>query len=131
VHIEIIISKYLTAKMQYYLDREFIHWSQKKRRAGVSEFFKFMEIATTRDKTTFIPLTKDGDDIWHLFILQTREYKTLCDKIMPNSFLDHESESYDSYSFEMTNDEANREDLFWLGKYYMKFSPFNEDTLPF
>lgn len=75
----------------------------------------------------FLPVEQDIDEIWHYLILQTREYRRLCEQRLPGGhFIHHRSISYDAYQADPGREEALR----WIPLYTAAFGPFDEAALP-
>ncbi|QEU97850.1 hypothetical protein [Streptomyces kanamyceticus] len=79
----------------------------------------------------FLPVEQDIDEIWHYLILQTREYRELCEQRLPGGhFIHHRSVSYDAYQAEPGRETAAEEALRWIPLYTAAFGPFDADALP-
>ncbi|RLL65728.1 hypothetical protein [Streptomyces sp. Z26] len=79
----------------------------------------------------FLPVEQDIDEIWHYLILQTREYRTLCEERLPGGrFIHHRSVAYGDYQQEPGRETAAEEALRWVPLYVGAFGPFDEDALP-
>ncbi|MCS0603563.1 hypothetical protein NX794_20435 [Streptomyces sp. LP11] len=79
----------------------------------------------------FLPVEQDIDEIWHYLILQTREYRALCEERLPGGhFIHHRSIAYGDYHEEPGRETAAEEALRWVPLYVETFGPFDEDALP-
>ncbi|QLH20074.1 hypothetical protein [Streptomyces sp. Rer75] len=79
----------------------------------------------------FLPVEQDIDEIWHYLILQTREYRDLCEQRLPGGhFIHHRSISYDAYQEAPGRKAAAEEALRWIPLYTAAFGPFDADALP-
>ncbi|MFE9903511.1 glycine-rich domain-containing protein [Streptomyces achromogenes] len=79
----------------------------------------------------FLPVEQDIDEIWHYLILQTREYRELCEQRLPGGrFIHHRSISYDAYQEAPGRAAAAEEALRWIPLYTAAFGPFDEDAVP-
>lgn len=79
----------------------------------------------------FLPVEQDIDEIWHYLILQTREYRDLCERRLPGGrFIHHRSISYDAYQEAPGRETAVEEALRWIPFYTAAFGPFDADALP-
>ncbi|WP_369213210.1 hypothetical protein [Streptomyces flavofungini] len=79
----------------------------------------------------FLPVEQDIDEIWHYLILQTREYRELCEQRLPGGhFIHHRSISYDAYQAAPGRETAAEEALRWIPLYTAAFGPFDEAALP-
>ncbi|MGH4030048.1 hypothetical protein ACQB60_14045 [Actinomycetota bacterium Odt1-20B] len=78
----------------------------------------------------FLPVEQDIDEIWHYLILQTREYRELCEQRLPGGhFIHHRSISYDAYQRSPGRATAAEEALRWIPLYTEAFGPFDEDAV--
>lgn len=79
----------------------------------------------------FLPVEQDIDEIWHYLILQTREYRDLCEQRLPGGhFIHHRSISYDAYQESPGREAAAEEALRWIPLYTAAFGPFDAEALP-
>ncbi|GAA3170483.1 MULTISPECIES: hypothetical protein [Streptomyces] len=79
----------------------------------------------------FLPVEQEIDEIWHYLILQTREYRALCEERLPGRFLiEHRSIAYEDYRQEPGREQVLEEALRWIPLYCAAFGPFDEGALP-
>ncbi|WP_431045632.1 hypothetical protein ACQUSR_29285 [Streptomyces sp. P1-3] len=79
----------------------------------------------------FLPVEQDIDEIWHYLILQTREYRALCEERLPGRFfIEHRSIAYEDYQQEPGREQALEEALRWIPLYCEEFGRFDEGALP-
>ncbi|WP_405977843.1 hypothetical protein [Streptomyces sp. NBC_00158] len=79
----------------------------------------------------FLPVEQDIDEIWHYLILQTREYRALCEDRLPGGFfVHHRSIGYEEYQAEPGRERAVEEALRWIPLYCAEFGPVDEGILP-
>lgn len=79
----------------------------------------------------FLPVEQDIDEIWHYLILQTREYRELCEQRLPGGhFIHHRSISYDAYQKAPGREAAAEQALRWIPLYTAAFGSFDADALP-
>ncbi|WP_018540944.1 MULTISPECIES: hypothetical protein [unclassified Streptomyces] len=79
----------------------------------------------------FLPVEQDIDEIWHHLILQTREYRALCEERLPGRyFIEHRSIGYEAYQREPGREQVLEEALRWIPLYCQEFGPFDEGALP-
>lgn len=79
----------------------------------------------------FLPVEQEIDEIWHYLILQTREYRALCEQRLPGQFfIEHRSIAYEDYQQEPGREQALEEALRWIPLYCQEFGPFDEGALP-
>ncbi|MFH8484700.1 hypothetical protein [Streptomyces longisporoflavus] len=87
----------------------------------------------------FLPVEQEIDEIWHFLILQTREYRELCEQRLPGAyFIHHRSIAYTDYQGGEGGGRAAEqrrvaaeEALRWIPLYTAAFGPFDEDALPY
>ncbi|MEV0371321.1 hypothetical protein AB0I10_16055 [Streptomyces sp. NPDC050636] len=100
----------------------------------VTECLRYLYLVSRhRDRLSglFLPVEQDIDEIWHYLILQTREYRTLCEERLPGRFfIEHRSIAYEDYQQEPGREQALEEALRWIPLYCQEFGPFDEDALP-
>jgi hypothetical protein len=94
--------------------------------ARIEETLKFLVIS--RYCTGPIPVTKDIDDVWHYWILETKEYVTLCGALETGEFIHHTSNQYLEY---FQDERQESEDLLlgvrMLATYVENFGSFEQD----
>ncbi|MFF4607742.1 hypothetical protein ACFY12_34015 [Streptomyces sp. NPDC001339] len=79
----------------------------------------------------FLPVEQEIDEIWHYLILQTREYRALCEERLPGRFfIEHRSIAYEAYQQEPGREQVIEEALRWIPLYCREFGPFDEGALP-
>ncbi|MEW1928507.1 hypothetical protein [Streptomyces sp. NPDC088360] len=84
----------------------------------------------------FLPVEQEIDEIWHFLILQTREYRELCEQRLPGGhFIHHRSIAYTDYQgggdrADEGRQVAAEEALRWIPLYTAAFGPFDQDALP-
>ncbi|MFD7747926.1 hypothetical protein ACFV2V_06860 [Streptomyces sp. NPDC059698] len=79
----------------------------------------------------FLPVEQDIDEIWHYLILQTREYRSLCEERLPGRFfINHRSIAYEDYQDGPGREQALEEALRWIPLCCREFGPFDADALP-
>ncbi|MFH8989445.1 hypothetical protein [Streptomyces sp. NPDC017940] len=79
----------------------------------------------------FLPMEQEIDEIWHYLILQTREYRVLCEQRLPGGFfVEHRSIAYEDYQREPGREQAVEEALRWIPLYVAEFGPFDDGALP-
>jgi hypothetical protein len=90
-------------------------------------------VSKHRDRLSglFLPVEQQIDEIWHYLILQTREYRTLCEERLPGGFfIEHRSCPYATYQQEPSREQLIEQSLRWLPLYRESFGPFDEGALP-
>ena len=117
--------KHLSSKLDYLNMEEFS--------CALAEFLKFIEISLYwGDKETlFLPCGPTIDDIWHQYILETKDYFDLCEALKPNSYLHHSGLSFNQYRKIASKDSMKiwEEDFSVLSSYYRNFGDFDADKI--
>lgn len=100
----------------------------------ITECLRYLYLVSRyRDRLSglFLPVEQDIDEIWHYLILQTREYRELCEERLPGRFfINHRSIAYEDYQEEPGRAQALEEALRWIPLYCREFGPFDEGALP-
>lgn len=100
----------------------------------VTECLRYLYLVSRhRDQLSglFLPVEQAIDEIWHYLILQTREYRALCEERLPGRFfIEHRSIAYEDYQQEPGREQAVEEALRWIPLYCREFGPFDEGALP-
>lgn len=80
----------------------------------------------------FLPVEQPIDEIWHYLILQTREYRQLCETRLPGRFfIEHRSLPYGEYQqTAVSREQLIEQALRWLPLYRDSFGPFDAHALP-
>src|SRR5262249_27319305 len=114
----------------YYFRKKFSSVPEIELHARIEETLKFLAIA--KYCTGPIPVSKDIDDIWHYWILQTQEYQCLCYSLPGEQFIHHTSNSYDQY-FNNNNGKQNdlQLDVKMLAIYVANYGPFEESRVKY
>jgi hypothetical protein len=119
----------LTPFMRNRLNIEFSHLPQSELNLRIEEFFKFIYLCSLYGGS-HIPLSKEVDEIWHEFILQTEEYYELCMSLPGKRFIHHRSGNLKE-TVKMSNKTQTIKKLFqWLPIYYKHFGEFGIDQAP-
>lgn len=86
---------FLSPPMRHYFEAKLSPLSPREVRVRVEEALKFLNMAAYCHSS--IPVSKDIDEIWHLWILETQEYRKLCRILQGGGFLHHRSNAYAEY----------------------------------
>ncbi|MFP8945184.1 hypothetical protein ACLIYM_27610 [Streptomyces fenghuangensis] len=95
--------------------------------APLGECLKFLYIVSA-EEATFLPLTKEVDEIWHELILQTAFYQKLCAALPGGRFLHHHPAPLGEYADRVGRRESVRRLLQWIPWYVAYFGGFSEET---
>jgi hypothetical protein len=83
-------------------------------------------------KGQFLPVEQAIDEIWHYLILQTREYRVLCEDRLPGRFfIHHRSVTYAEHQQTTAREVLIEQALRWLPLYRDTFGPFDEQAAPY
>src|SRR5262249_26775048 len=81
--------------MEYYLRAKLPELPLEELHARIEETLRFLYLSS--ECVGDIPVTREIDDIWHLLILQTAEYETLCSRLPGGKFIHHSSNHFLAY----------------------------------
>ena len=114
-----------------FLDEPMLHYFKSKLPelpyhgllARIEETLKFLYLAS--ECTGPIPVSREIDEIWHYWILQTQEYASLCESLPTGTMIHHSSNEYLRY-FDQTVGKNNdlALDVKMLALYVGNFGPF-------
>jgi hypothetical protein len=99
-------------------------------RRQVCELLKYLILV--RFSPGRILFGKEVDEVWHYWILQTREYAELCQKLPGKSFRHHSSTVYQETAKQVEKvdiSDAVQRILSFFISYYRNFGPITEDQL--
>jgi hypothetical protein len=87
---------FLTPAMKFYFDRKLAPLAGAIVDARIEELLKYLNISAYCHGG--IPVNDEIDDVWHLWIMQTKEYAALCRKLVGGKFIHHSSNEYEAWS---------------------------------
>jgi len=87
---------FLTPAMQHYFERKLADLPPCDVAARIEELLKFLNL--THHSHGPIPVSEEIDDVWHLWVMQTREYVQLCRALQGGKFIHHSSNEYEEYA---------------------------------
>ena len=99
---EDLFRRFLTPNMLVYFARKCPHLSEGELRQQLAELLKFLIFV--RDFPGNIIFGKEIDEMWHLWIMQTREYEALCAALPGGEIRHHSSRDYPETG--LTEEEA-------------------------
>jgi hypothetical protein len=115
---------FLSPQMAYYFHKKLAPLPPAEIDLRIEELLKFLNLAVYSAGP--IPVSKEIDDVWHYWVLETAEYETLCGKLPGGLFLHHSSNEYaeflDANAKEKEIDPAAQ--IAYLGAYVKNFGPF-------
>lgn len=116
---------YLSPAMLHYFRKKILHLTDAELQARIEELLKFLGIATFCSGA--IPVSRDIDEVWHYWILQTQEYEALCSSLPGGKFIHHTSNDYVEYFDKDVGRHDNlRLDVKMLATYFANYGPFEE-----
>ena len=125
-----VAPSYEASSMISHLREKFQHISDEEFCLRLGECLKFLYLRSVSGRG-FIPLSGDVDDIWHEFILQTREYALFCQALPGQSFIHHNSIAFDKHAKKISNHQAVANLLEWIPAYVKSFGQFTDKTAGF
>ena len=113
------------APMAHYFRRKFADVPGEELERRIEETLRFLFIS--HECQGSIPVSREIDDVWHAWILQTQEYAALCDKLPTGHYIHHSSNDYLSF-FDPSVGEGDglAGDVRMLALYVANFGPFEE-----
>lgn len=95
----------------------------------IEETLKFLNMAVYCDGN--IPVSQEIDDIWHYWILETREYERLCSLLQGGSFIHHSSNVFAECCGDGSPVPPNEreQDVAMLAGYVLNYGPFEVDRV--
>lgn len=132
--------KYITNELiaKKFLDQSIIEYFQKKipnslnediviRAVELIKFFLLSEYFKGD-----VPFSEELDEMWHLWILQTKEYANLMKALPHKKFIHHSSHEYIEKNKEnlSSKDKINTQ-FSYLVSYVLNFGPFKQEEILF
>jgi hypothetical protein len=122
---------FLSPQMECYFRKKLPDVAATEVLRRIQEALKFLNMAIYCEGN--IPVTQQIDDIWHLWILETKEYAKLCASLEGHEFLHHCSNTYAECDPEAVSTPANslEQDVAMLGNYVLNYGPFEDDRVKY
>lgn len=118
-------SALLDAAMRNYFRRKFAGVPEAELERRIEEALRFLFIS--HECKGSIPVSRDIDDIWHAWILQTQEYFALCERLPAGRYVHHSSNDYlRHFDPHIGEQEDLHEAVRMLALYVANFGPFDE-----
>ena len=115
----------LDASMAHYFRRKFAGLSDDELAMRIEETLRFLFIS--HECGGAIPVSKEIDEIWHAWILQTQEYITLCERLPTGRYIHHSANDYLSFFDPLAGEpDSLEQDVRMLALYLANFGPFDE-----
>lgn len=128
---EYLLQRYLTITMERYFYAKLKNESQDTIRLKLGELLKFLSLCS--NVYGDIPVSAEIDELWHLWILQTQQYRELIRKLPTKKFIHHSSNDYkDEQRIQLLSaeDELSNQ-ISYLASYVDNFGDFTESTIMF
>jgi len=111
------------------LSYKFSSLSDETFQTCLMETLRFLYLASiSTENSLFFPGDQIIDDMWHALVIETKEYKELCNKLTPGNFLDHSGIKYEDYSRLLSSEDLHNEQLSWLTSYVSNFGPISKEA---
>ena len=125
-----LLQKFVTPQMLKYFQAKMPDLKLEVLVLRLCELLKYLMLA--RFSPGRILFGKDIDDVWHHWILQTRQYAELCEKLPGRSFRHHSSTVYQEAAEQAEKvdiADAVQRILSFFISYYRNFGPITEERL--
>lgn len=120
---------FLPAPMKHYFDKKLAPLPSDEVTVRIEELLKYlnMSVYCLGD----IPFTLEIDEVWHLWIMETAEYATLCNKLHGRKFIHHSSSDYAEYFDAQAKKRTVdfEKGLAILSAYVLNYGPFRADRV--
>jgi hypothetical protein len=122
---------FLSAQMKFYFDHKLAPLPSDEVYTRVEEALKYLNMAIHCNGD--IAVSKEIDEVWHYWILETAEYECLCYKLHGGAFLHHTSNDYAAY---VDPDAKKRRINLAFGvsiltSYVLNYGPFEPDRVKY
>ena len=120
---------FVSPAMKFYFDRKLAPLPGTEVDARVEELLKYLNMSLFSHGG--IPVSEDIDDVWHLWIMQTKEYALLCRRLQGGKFIHHSSNEYEAYADADVRDrpiDIHRV-VALLASYVLNYGPFQASRL--
>lgn len=125
---EVTVSELLGNQAVLRIASQFSKIPHKKLETAARELLRSLYLAAYAPGSIFLPGNALMDDLWHSLILETAEYRDLCDRLRPGSFMHHKGISFSDYVGSRTAESMQEEECSWLASYVSNFGPIAEDS---
>jgi hypothetical protein len=123
---------FLSPQMKCYFEKKLPDVSSAELDVRIEEALKFLNMATYC-RGSSVPVSQEIDDIWHLWILETKEYEKLCTLLQGREFIHHRSNTYAECSGDGAEVPPNdmEHDVAMLANYVRNYGPLEEDRVKY
>ncbi len=125
-----LLEKYLPLKMERYFYKKLNSEKKEYVKLKITELLKYFLLAEYTSGP--IPFSTEIDELWHLWILQTKQYQDLMKTLPSKNFFHHCSMDYYDESEKVFDEEKeiNRKVSF-LASYVYNFGKIKKEVLNF
>jgi hypothetical protein len=122
-------TSFVTPAMAYYFERKLAPLPKAEVEVRIEELLKYLNLAAYSHGG--IPFNEEIDDVWHLWIMQTKQYMQLCMALQGGKFIHHSSNDYEEY----TDKELKQRPIdlqravALLRAYVVNYGPFEADRV--
>jgi hypothetical protein len=122
---------FVSPRMKCYFEKKLSPLSCAEVAVRVEETLKFLNMATYFHCN--IPVSKEIDDVWHYWILETREYDKLCSMLQGRRFVHHSSNDYLECSSDDIRLQSNdlEQEVAMLATYALNYGPFEKSRVKY
>ena len=96
---------------------------------AIREYERFIYILGLFKTEVYLPISDEIDEIWHLCILDTEEYKKTCHKIC-GRFIHHVPDNHINKA-QLSESKKMKDSIAWIRNYVKIFGCFTEESLDF
>ena len=114
-----LATQYLTDTLRSYLIKKCSFQSEQETLQQTEECLRFLYLSHLTKGA--IPVCQKIDEIWHLLILQTKEYFELCENLPGKKYIHHSSDIYQQLSRDDNAKVEAKRQLEWLVSYVKNF----------
>jgi len=120
---------FLSPQMKYYFDKKLAPLPSGEVDARIEEMLKYLNMSLHSDGD--IPFSKEIDEVWCYWVLETAEYTALCGKLPGGRFIHHKSNDYVEFLDEGVRNKriGLARGLAILSSYVLHYGPFQPDRL--
>lgn len=122
---------FLSPNMKYYFEKKLPHLNSEELDIQIEELLKYLNMAAYCNGD--IPFTKEIDEVWHYWIMETMEYQILCGKLHGGGFFHHTSNDYSEFSDRDVKKRKPdfRRNLDILASYVLNYGGFGVDRVKY
>jgi len=122
---------FLTPAMKHYFERKLADLPPAAVAARIEELLKFLNMTTHSHGP--IPVNEEIDDAWHLWVMQTKQYSQLCQKLQGGKFIHHSSNEYEEYTDKdvKTRPADLQRAVAMLRSYVVNYGPFEANRVKY